>query len=36
MEKTVKPTTAVRNSSLRPKRSASQPVTGVMIAAATM
>ena len=33
---TVKPTTVVRNSSLRPNRSASQPVTGVMIAAATM
>ena len=36
MEVTVKPTTEVRNSSLRPKRSDSQPVTGVMIAAATM
>ena len=36
IEVTTKPTTEVRNSSLRPKRSASQPVTGVMIAAATM
>ena len=36
MDITVKPTTAIRNSSLRPNRSASQPVTGVMIAAATM
>ena len=36
MEETVNPTTEVRNSSLRPSRSASQPVTGVMIAAATM
>ena len=36
MEVTTKPTTEVRNSSLRPTRSDSQPVTGVMIAAATM
>ena len=36
IEVTVKPTTEIRNSSLRPKRSDSQPVTGVMIAAATM
>ena len=36
IEATVKPTTETRNSSRRPKRSASQPVTGVMMAAATM
>ena len=35
-EATVKPTIETRNSRLRPKRSASQPVSGVMIAAATM
>lgn len=32
----VKPTTETRNSSLRPKRSDIQPVSGVMMAAATM
>ena len=32
----VKPTMEIRNSSRRPMRSASQPVTGVIIAAATM
>ena len=36
IDMTVKPTTEIRNSSLRPNRSDSQPVTGVMIAAATM
>ena len=35
-EATVKPATATRNSRLRPKRAASQPVGGVMMAAATM
>ena len=32
----MKPAVETMNSSRRPKRSASQPVTGVMIAAATM
>ena len=36
IEATVKPTTEMRNSSRRPMRSESQPVSGVMIAAATM
>ena len=36
IDMTVKPTTAIRNSSLRPNLSESQPVTGVMIAAATI
>jgi hypothetical protein len=35
-EASVKPMIDTRNSGLRPKRSASQPVSGVMIAAATM
>ena len=35
-EAQVKPMIETRNSGLRPKRSASQPVSGVMIAAATM
>ena len=35
-EATVKPATQMMNSFLRPKRSAIQPIGGVMIAAATM
>jgi len=35
-EAAVKPTTEARNRRLRPNRAASQPVGGVMIAAATM
>ena len=35
-EATVKPAIETRNTRLRPKRPASQPVSGVMIAAATM
>ena len=35
-EATVKPATATRNTRLRPKRAARKPVSGVMIAAATM
>ena len=36
IEAATKPMMQATNTSLRPKRSASQPVTGVMIAAATM
>ena len=35
-EATVKPTTAVTNKRVRPKRAARKPVGAVMIAAATM
>jgi hypothetical protein len=35
-EAIVKPTTEIRNTYLMPNRPASQPVSGVMIAAATM
>jgi hypothetical protein len=35
-EATVNPTTETKNTYLMPKRPASQPVSGVMIAAATM
>ena len=35
-EATVKPATQVTNSFLRPKRSASQPIGAVMMAAATI
>ena len=36
IEAAVNPATDTMNTSRRPKRSASQPVTGVMMAAATM
>ena len=36
IEVTMKPMTAVRNSGLRPNLASSQPVAGVMIAAATI
>jgi hypothetical protein len=36
IDEIVKPATAIRNSRFRPKRAASSPVGGVMMAAATM